>query len=350
MNTRTTEYVTSSELERPRGNVLAALVVGSGMALGSRTIPSEEIDLAFGMPAGKLRSRAGIESVAYSKDGEDELALAARAAEEALVSGACPAADLDWIIASSETHHTYPSLSAQLHSRLGARETSGALDVGGACLGAVNALATAQALVESGRARTILVATADVHSPILRPGRVPGEFGGLFGDGASAFLLRASSGESAHYRLGDFTFGCAGQYSGAIRVSDSPGGELRVHFDGDALSRAAINRMEKALSEVQSRSGVRLRDVGAFATHQPNPRLVALLAKQLGVAPELFPPIAQKSGNLGSSTCGAALHAALYQARVSCTNKVSPIFLASLGPGLLLGSGWLERPAPPEGR
>ena len=36
-------------------------------------------------------------------------------------------------------------------------------------------------------------------------------------------------------------------------------------------------------------------------------RLVALLAKQLGVATSAFPPIAVTKGNLGSSMCGATL-------------------------------------------
>ena len=40
-------------------------IAGSGAARGSRTIDSSEIDRAFGMPAGKLRNRAGIEAVAY---------------------------------------------------------------------------------------------------------------------------------------------------------------------------------------------------------------------------------------------------------------------------------------------
>src|SRR5208282_3925089 len=97
----------------------------------------------------------------------------------------------------SETHRAYPSLSAQLHSRLLARETCAALDVGGACLGLLNGLAVAQGLIVSGQARTILVGTSDVHSRIFRPGRVAGEFGGLFGDGASAFLLRVASKSAA---------------------------------------------------------------------------------------------------------------------------------------------------------
>src|SRR6202162_1663379 len=93
-------------------------LAGSAFVTGSRTLPSEEVDRAFGMPVGKLRNRAGIESLAYAAEGENELTLGAGAAQEALRAASCGAQQLDWIIATSETHHDYPSLAAQLHSRL----------------------------------------------------------------------------------------------------------------------------------------------------------------------------------------------------------------------------------------
>jgi 3-oxoacyl-[acyl-carrier-protein] synthase III len=322
------------------------LLAGSAFLAGSRTLPSEDVDRAFGMPVGNLRSRAGIESLAYAAEGENELTLGAHAAKEALQSAGCDAEEIDCIVATSETHHVYPSLAARLHSHLAARETCGAFDVGGACLGLINGLAVAQSLIVSGQARTVALVTADVHSRTLVPGRVAGEFGGLFGDGASAFILRnappkADKKERLSYRLREFLFGCAGQYSGAVTVAGMLNGSLDVHFDGEALSRAAITRMEKVLSAIEKISAIPRTAVGAFATHQPNPRLLSLLAKVAGVPPETFPPIARTSGNLGSSTCGAALHAALKMAATSSADKLRPIFLASLGPGLLFGGTWL---------
>ena len=157
--------------------VVPVILTGSSAGVGSRIFPSEEADRAFGMPAGKLRNRAGIESLAYAAEGENELTLAATAAQEALRVAACGAQELDWIVATSETHHDYPSLSAQLHSRLLVRENCGALDVGGACLGLLNALVVAQSLIGSGQAQTVAVVTADVHIRTLTPGRVAGEFG-----------------------------------------------------------------------------------------------------------------------------------------------------------------------------
>jgi hypothetical protein len=66
---------------------------------------------------------------------------------------------------------------------------------------------------------------------------------------------------------------------GAIQVSAEPGDRLKVVFDGDALSRAATARLDQCISN--SNSQRHPRTVAAFATHQPNPRLVALLAKNL---------------------------------------------------------------------
>jgi 3-oxoacyl-[acyl-carrier-protein] synthase-3 len=317
-----------------------SFLTASAFVPGANSVRSEEVDREFGMPAGKLQKRAGIVSIARATVDETEVTLAAKAVHEALAAVGCGAQELDWIFATSETQQGFPSLGAQLHSRLLAREACGVLDIGGACLGFVNALAAARAFFVAGQAQAILIVTADVHSRTLTPQRVAGEFGGLFGDGASAFLLRSKPDGKCPYQLGEFHFGCAGQYAAAIRVVPADSGALEVQFDGEALSRAAVSRLERVLRDAELRSGFSLSEAAAFATHQPNPRLVTLLARQLGVAPEKFPPVARIYGNLGSTTCAAALHAALAkQASLPPANR-KPVFLASLGPGLLFGGGW----------
>jgi 3-oxoacyl-[acyl-carrier-protein] synthase III len=325
------------------GKISGVAIVGSAAALGSRRVQSEDVDRAFGMPLGKLRERAGIESLAYATTEQNELTLGAEALRQAMHVARCAPGEIDWVLATSETHREYPSLAAQLHKSVAARESCGALDVGGACLGLLNALAVAQSFMESGAARTVAIVTADVHSGTLSPRRVAGEFGGLFGDGASAFVLRAvfEGQQTGEYQLGKFVFGCASQYAEAICVADTNDGGLAVRFDGEALSRAAITRMERVIGTVETESGIARGEVGMFATHQPNPRLVALLAKQCGVAPAAFPGVARTAGNLGASTCGVALHTAL-QSTGSELGMRKPIFLASLGPGLLFGGGWLK--------
>lgn len=320
-----------------------AVVTSSATVFGSLSIPPEAIDAQFGMEIGKLRNRAGIRNVSQAAPGETEVSLGTGAALAALESAGTAPNECDWIFACTETHHTIPSLAAELHANLRLSESCGAMDIGGACLGLLHAFATAQAFVVSGQARRILIVTADVHSRTLTAGRVRGEFGGLFGDGSTAFVAQSGSDSNVQrsFALGEFFFGVSAQFAKAIEIKDSAGGELNVVFEGDALSRAAIAKIAQVISEVERRSGVSRLEALGFATHQPNPRLVALLAKQAGVAPERFPPVAEVHGNLGSSTCGAALHQLLEAARQHEPLPRAPIFLGSLGPGLLFGGGWL---------
>jgi len=319
------------------------IIKGSSVTYGSRTVSSETIDQAFSMEIGKLRKRAGLLTVSQAALNETELTLGAAAAKAALSNSGVPRESLDWILVTSETYRAFPSLAAELHSSLNLKDSCGAMDVGGACLGILQSLAVAQAFLKSGAAETILVVSADLHSRTLVPGKVRGEFGGLFGDGASAFVLQsaAQGDHRSFYGLCDLFFGCASQYAHAIQLRDLPVGGLDVVFDGEALSRAAINKMVQVIEEVETRSGFSREDAFGFATHQPNPRLVALLAKQAGVPAYLFPPIVEVHGNLGASTCGAALHELLCPAGRSEIATRKPIFLASLGPGLLFGGGWL---------
>jgi 3-oxoacyl-[acyl-carrier-protein] synthase III len=318
-------------------------LIAAASAFGSRILPSEEVDKAYGMPIGKLRARAGILSVAYAGENETEDSLAADACQKALEQCGESSQNLDAVIVASETHHAYPSLAAVLHARLKMPEWRMALDAGNGCLALLQVLFVAQALVLSGRAEKILAATADVHSRTLGPGRSAGEFGGLFGDGASAFLVSSKAPEKGRfgYQLGEFFFGLASQYAEAIAVCEAGGGELEVQFDGEGLSRAAVNRMEQVLSEVERRSGIPREQAGAFATHQPNPRLVKLLAKQLDVPASAFPPICETKGNLGPTMCGAALQAAFANAAARPAGERGAVFLASLAPGLLFGGGWM---------
>src|SRR5271154_7182162 len=149
------DYSVCGAQSEKNGMAKRVYIGGSVVAHGSRIVASEEVDRAFGMPAGKLRSRAGIESLAYAGEDENELSLGTMAAVEALRGSGADAGEMEWIVATSETHHNFPSLAAQLHSRLGVREECAALDVGGGCLGLVNAFAVAQSLIACGQARAV---------------------------------------------------------------------------------------------------------------------------------------------------------------------------------------------------
>jgi 3-oxoacyl-[acyl-carrier-protein] synthase-3 len=316
------------------------VIVGWGAAVGERRVAAAELEREFHLKPGKIGKGAGIESVARVAAGEDEVTLAMRSAEAALAAAGAGIGDVDCILATTETLTGYPSLGARLHAQLLADGHCAVLDVGGACLGMVNGLAVAQQFIAAGRFRSILLVTADVHSRMLTRERVKGEFGALFGDGSSTLLLRAqgekhNGARSGYYRVEEVQLGCDVAAAAAIRIGLNNANGVDLTFEGESLSRAAVGKMEKLVADLELRHSLRRDDALAFATHQPNPRLVTVLARQLGVPKEKFPPVALTCGNLGSSTCGVALVRALTGA---AHRTQGPIFIASLGPGLLFGS------------
>ena len=314
-------------------------IAGWGHCVGAERVPAAAVEKEHGLPTDTILRRAGIESVARAAHGENELDLAARAAQAALERAGADAAQVDCLVVTTETFQGLPSLGYALHRRLLLREDCGILDVGGACAGLVNALFVACSVLRSAGAGAALVVTADLHGQALRPGRVDGRFAGLFGDGASAFFLRrmAPGSNGMHYSPGEFLLGCAAASSRLISVAPDGQGGVQLEFDGDALGRAAVRQLDTLLHQLESRSGCPLDSASSFATHQPNPRLLQMLARQSGIPMERFPVVCRSYGNLGSSTAGVALSLALEQNSPRGKRRPGPIFVAALGPGLVLG-------------
>ena len=321
-------------------------IAGWGHRLGARLLPAAAVEKEHGLPADTILRRAGIETVAKVNSGETELDLAEAAARSALSRAGVAASAVDLVIVTSETFLGYPSLGFALHRRLELRESCGVLDVGGACAGLVNALFVGSSILRSSPARVVLLVTADVHGQALRPGQVDGRFAGLFGDGASAFVLRGvpAGANGTHYSPGEFVLGCAVPASSSRLIALAPDGHggVQLDFDGDALGRAAVRQLDALLRQLESRSGCRLESASSFATHQPNPRLLEMVARQSGLSLERFPVVCRSFGNLGSSTAGVALSLSLEE-NTPKKEHPGPIFVAALGPGLVLAGCVLRR-------
>ena len=330
-----------------RGN-LAVSLLGWGHALGSLQVEAAAVERECGLPAGTIRERAGIETVRRAAPDEDETILAQRAAELALeVADVVPEA-VDFAVATSATFLHLPSLAATLHTRLLLRESCAALDVGGACVGLLHALATAKAFLAMRRGVALVVAS-EVHS--RRLSQVPGEFRGLFGDGACAFVLASSetgAGSGQGFAVGDFVFGCAGTFASSLRLALGEAGGVEVQFQGEQLGSAAVNQLGRIVDDLEIQSGEARSEVDCFAIHEPNPRLVEIFAQKAKIPLEKIPLTSKTCGNLGSATCGVSLCTALTRTATHReASRPGVIFMAAVGPGLLWGGTWLSSAGKP---
>jgi 3-oxoacyl-[acyl-carrier-protein] synthase III len=320
-------------------------ISGWGSALGCLTVPAEQIEAQYGLPAGTVSERAGIASVSRASETEDEISLGQAAANRALGIADLDPGGLDLIVGISTTFLELPSFAAALHNRLLLSESCTALDVGGACVALVNGLATAKSFLTNGNCRAALVVASEVHSRRLASATEVGEFCGLFGDGACAFVLRATDDLQPNipgFRIGEFVSGCNGTMASALRVSLQPNGMVGVSLNGEALGRGAVTTLHEVIGKLESLSGAARSEVEYFSFHEPNPRLVEVLAQRAGLPIERFTRTVEKTGNLGSATCGVNLCTALTRVREANQHNECTIFVAAVGPGVLWSGTYIK--------
>jgi 3-oxoacyl-[acyl-carrier-protein] synthase-3 len=338
--------------EAPRADIRSAAsadekvsITGWASLLGSRQLSAEQIERDLDLPPHKIRDGAGIHRLCLAAVDEDELVLAQRASEIALEMAEISVEEIDFLVVTSATFLGFPSLAASLHARLLMPETSGALDVGGACAGLIYSFAVAKSLLAQNPRGVALVVASEVHSRRLSAPQVPGDFRGLFGDGACAFIL-TNSGTAANgscISLKEFVWGCSGNAASSLRVRSYGDAGLTVQFKGEQRAHAAVAQLGRIIEKLENLAGQPRRKVDYFALHQPNPRVVAILAEKAGIPLERIPMMAKDCGNLGSVTCGAGLCQALNDFHQSGDGSRIPlIFMAAVAPGLVWGGTFLN--------
>ena len=320
-------------------------VGGWGYILGSQEVDAAQIERDLALPLHKIREGAGIHSVRLAADTEDEVDLGQRAAEIALEMAEIQIEDIDVVVATSSTFLGFPSFAASLHAQMLLRETSPALDVGGACVGFIYSLSVAKSLLCTSSQAAALVVASEVHSRRLRAPQVPGEFRGLFGDGACAVVLtnKGRVAGDGKVRLRDFVWGCSGTFASSLGARMSENGELGIEFKGEQLAHAAVTQLDRIIGTLEKLSAKPRSEVDYFALHQPNPRVVEILGEKAKIPLEKIPLVSRTCGNLGSVTCGVSLCQALTNVRAGGDQSRTPLILmAAVAPGLTWGGGFLN--------
>jgi 3-oxoacyl-[acyl-carrier-protein] synthase-3 len=315
---------------------------GWGYAFGSVAVDADQIEQELHLPPHRIRDGAGIRALRFASATEDELVLGQRAADIALEMAEVAVEKIDFLVTTSTTFLALPSFAVSLHSRLLLGESSCALDVGGACAGLIYSLAVAKSLLRA-RSRAALVVASEVNSRRLDAPGAPGEFRGLFGDGACAFVLApAADTHQRSLRLGDFVWGCSGTFASSLEVKVREHSEMTIQFKGEQLALAAVTQMDRILELLENKSGRPRAEADYLALHQPNPRVVEILAERAHVPFERIPLISRACGNLGSATCGVSLCQALTNLRERHDPSSAPlIFMAAVAPGLTWGGTFL---------
>ena len=143
---------------KPRSRAIIKKILLGDNGIETRHFCVKRINETFEMTPDILQSRFM----------ENAPALAASAAERALVDAGCSASEIDAVIISTCTGYLCPGLTSYVAERLGLRPDIFTLDlVGQGCGAAIPNLRTAEALLAGGRAEKVLSICVEVCSAAM---------------------------------------------------------------------------------------------------------------------------------------------------------------------------------------
>jgi 3-oxoacyl-[acyl-carrier-protein] synthase-3 len=323
---------------RPRRatELRTASFVGLGTAFPETVVENAPIAKTVGVGDDWIERRTGISRRRHAQPHETTATLGAAAALAALADAGMTPDDVDLVIAATCTaDHAIPGTAPEIAHLMGAKETA-AYDLGAACSGFVMGLDTASALIESGRADTVVLIGVEVLSRFLDPadkGTAP-----IFGDGAGAAVLTASPAGSAGIELA--ILGSDGANAGYIVARrDNP----VIVMDGHATFGAAVTRLSQGALDACALSGCTLEDIDLFVFHQANARILASVADRLGLDPAKVVNAIGDVGNVSAASIPVALDHARAAGHLSAGDRV---LCSAFGAGLTWGSCILTYGAP----
>lgn len=187
-------------------------ICGTGSYVPARIVENDELANLVDTNDAWIRERTGI-ARRHLAENETTSYMAAEAAKRALAQSDIPAEDVDLIlVATSTPENVFPCTACEVQREIHAEHAAG-FDLNAACSGFLFALQTAQAYIQAGIYRTVLVIGVDSMSHMVdwsdRSTCI------LFGDGAGAVVLRESKGglfvQAAHSdgAKGDVLTGCS---------------------------------------------------------------------------------------------------------------------------------------------
>lgn len=280
----------------------ATTILGTGSYLPRQDVSSAEIDARLGWQEGQSFSRFGIRSRHVADADETSSYMATKAAEQALHMAGCQPEELDLILgACGVMEQPIPSTSVLVQNRLGLA-TSGipAFDINATCLSFLQALDVANMWLSAGRARRVLVFSADIASVGLDWSQP--ESAAIFGDGAAAVVLGSDEGAILAHGFETYSEGkeaCV-LAAGGTRSNPARGiapGDALFQMDGGLAFRVASRRLPRFLAGLLERAGVRPDQLDCVVPHQASAQALSHITRALRFDSDQVVNIFAQTGN-----------------------------------------------------
>jgi len=287
-----------------------------------------------------IRTRTGISERRILKgEGLATSDMGAEAVKELLAKRKIDSSEIDCLICATVTPDMMFPATANLICDKAGITNAFSFDMEAACCGFLYAVTTAAAFIESGRYKNVIVVGADKMSGIVdysdRTTCI------LFGDGAGAILLEASTEKTG---IMDSILRSDG--SGKKYLHMKAGGSLKppsvetvlakehyIYQEGQTVFKFAVKGMADTSYELLQRNNMTGDDVAWLVPHQANLRIIDATANRMGLPSEKVMININKFGN----TTGGTIPLCLWEWEKQL-KKGDNIVLAAFGGGFTWGA------------
>lgn len=325
-------------------------ILGTGSFLPDKILTNDDIAKRVDTNHQWIVDRTGIHERRIADPSKDETpsGMAKIATERALEVANLTANDIDLILFSATIpDHFFPNTACMLQHKLGITNGCPALDVNAACTGWMYLIPMANAMIQTGLYKHILVVGGEMTSSFNnwddRNTCI------LFGDGCGVAILgRASENEESQIYSTVLTADSTKRdhlkipAGGAVqRITHEvlERGENWVQMNGQEVFKSAVKTMATLSEKVINDAGKHMNDVDWFIPHQANLRIIEAVGNRFGFPPEKVIINVDKYANTSSASVPIALDEAIRDGRIK---RGDNILLAAFGGGLTAGAAFLK--------
>ncbi len=344
------------------GAVPNAALTGTGLYVPPQRVTNHDLVTRYGVQTTDewIVQRTGIVERRFAEPGVTGSDLALEASKRALANAGLPAAELDLILyCTLSPDMTFPGGGVFLQRKLGVLDGDAptfvpAMDIRNQCSGFIYGLATAKAYVQANMARHVLLVGAEVQSAALDLSTQGRDVSSLFGDGAGAVIVSATSEDRG---VRGCILGADGRQAESlcIRVWDMhkrpyidvdergrgiiPSEYLWPQMDGKKVFKQAVERLTEVVLAIIKEHECSLDEIDRFYFHQANLRINQLVGRRLGLPEEKMAHNIERYGNTTAATLPTMLAEDVESGQLGSGMR---ILLAAFGSGFTWGAAIVD--------
>ena len=318
----------------PAGLPFRATLAGVGFALPRTSYSNAVVEQLIGVKPDWLESRTGIRERRWADQDETVLSLAQEACENAIANAGLTVADIDHVIVATYTFDRItPNAAPFLTHAMGIDRAAGAVDISAACAGWLSGVKYASSMVETGRAKNVLVVASDVISPLGSEHQKAGV--AVMADGAGAGVISRQSEQHAG-AIGEIVIHADGTYAemiGGFKNTE------RTWMRGQETYMVAVTELVNVTKEILKVAGKSKDDIDLFVFHQANARILQAVGARLDIDPEKSVTYLGDTGNISAATIPMAMTRAQADGKLKAGDLV---LTAAIGAGYIWAAGLMR--------